>query len=181
MSIGPDGEGWIDRFGNYHSEADLAREEAERRADAQRIEKLYVADEYKLFFLTKQPGTNAGTEGRSAYISVKPFNVIPEEALEQMRSSAEPWSPQTGSRVRIEVREPLLVFHDDITGTESQIFVGELDADVRQRLRGGQGAAMAWDKLFNAAAAANPAATLSTKDDIAVHRPLTLKKAAPVL
>jgi hypothetical protein len=179
MKIGPDG--WIDRFGNYHGEEDLAREEAERRADARRIEKLYVVDEYKLFFLTKQPSANAGTEGRSAYISVKPFSVIPEEALDQMRSSAEPWSPQTGSRVRIEVREPLLVFHDDITQTESQIFVGELDPDVRQRLRASQGAEFNWGNAFNAAVAANPSKAVSTQYDISVHRPLTLKKAAPVI
>lgn len=177
--IGPDGHGWMghDKNGNviFKDDDELERESAQCKADAQRSEKLYVSEDYKVFFLTRQPDTN-GSDDRNAYISIKPFNVIPAEALDQMRSTAEPWSLQTGSQVRIEVRDPLLVFHDDITKTESQIFVGELDLDVRQRLRAGQGAANAWDKLFNAAAAANPSATVSTKDSIAVHRPLTLKR-----
>lgn len=178
MAKGPDGHGWVghDANGNYiyKSDADLEREWAEREADAKRTETLYVSETYKLFFLTRQPGTEPGAS-RLAYISVKPFNAVPAEAVDEMRKTAKSWDA-AASQVRIELRDQLLVFNDDITKTQSTIFVGELDPDVRQNLRAGQGAEKAWGKLFNAAVAANPAAAVTTKDDIPVHRPLSLKK-----
>ena len=181
MSVGPDGHGWVghnkDGTTVYMSDEELRVEREQRDADARRSEQLYVADDYQLFFLTKQ--LNAGVSaGRSAYISVKPFNVVPDGAVDEIRKSALPWDAAS-SQVRIEVKDQVLIFHDDITKTQSQIFIGELDPEVRQRLRAGQGGENTWNKLFSAAAASAPA--VATKDDIAVHRPLTLRKAAPVL
>ncbi len=178
--IGLDGHGWIgrDKNGNtiYKSDDDLERERWQREADKSRREQLYVSEAYKVFFLTKQTGPEGCDDGRNAYISVKPFSEVPADALEEMKTRAEPWSP--ASQVRIEAKDPLLVFHDDITKTESNIYIGELDADVRQKLRG-QGAKNAWSALFDKAAAANPIAAVTAKDDVQVHRPLALKK--PVL
>ena len=183
MAVGIDGHGWIghDANGNVVTMTDeeLRQERIQREADARRVEKLYVSDEYQVFFLTKQPGTDPDA-GRKAYISVRPFNLVPAEALDELRKTAEPWNSQA-SQVRIAAEGDQLVFHDQITNTQSKILIGELDAEVRQRLRGGQGVVNAWDKLFTAAAAANPAAAVTTKDDVAVHRPLSLRKSAPVL
>jgi hypothetical protein len=178
--IGPDGHGWYghDKNGNriYKSDAQLEAEGKQSEADKARREQLYVSDEYKVFFLTRQPGPAGADDDRKAYISVKPFSEIPAEAFDEMKARAEPWNT-AASQVRIEAKEPLLVFHDDITSTQSTIYIGELDPDVRRKLRGGNGAENAWGSLFNKAAAANPAAVVTVKDDIAVHRPISFKHA----
>lgn len=125
----------------------------------QRIESLYVCDEYKLFFLT---GQSNGT-GRCAYIAVKSFHTMNEGARDEMRKSA---GCVEDSRVSISANQGVLSFYDRITGTVSNVPWSELDPDVQMRLRGN------FTDPFQKYAGNTP----ETLRDIAVSKPLSLKR-----
>lgn len=132
----------------------------------QRIEQLYVCDEYKLFFLTGQPNNT----GRRAFITAKPFHAIDDEALPRMKAQAIPWT-EKDSRVQISAGMGILAFHDTITGTVSNMQWSELDIDVQENLRRGGGQPSSpnpWAKY------AGP--SIRTGGDVTVGGPLKLKK-----
>jgi hypothetical protein len=127
----------------------------------QRIETLYVCDEYKLFFLTGQ----ANGTGRSAYIAAKAFHAMDDATLEEMRKNAEPWT-ERGSSVQISPNQGMLAFSDRCTGTVTNVPWAELDEDVQQRLRG-----KIADPFMKYAGDGS-----KTVRNISVSRPLALKR-----
>lgn len=103
--------------------------------DAKRPEKLYVAEDYKVFFVTRQQQTpEPDRDNRKAYIAVKPFRDFNPEALRQMKSLAETWT-EDSSQVRITEKEHTLVFSDLMLKTDSSVPIAVLDEDVRKRLQ----------------------------------------------
>jgi hypothetical protein len=128
----------------------------------QRTEKLFVCDEYKLFFLTGQ----ANGTGRRAYISARSFHTLDDEQQAEMRKNAEPWEPRKSS-VEISANQGMLAFRDTVTGTVSNMPWAELDPEVQQRLRGaGNG-----DPFAKYAGTST-----KTGREISVSRPITYKK-----
>ena len=132
----------------------------------ERIEQLYVCDQYKLFFLTGQ----AQGAGRRAYISVKPFHTVSDEAREEIMKSATRWTAQE-SRVTISADPEKLSFRDGCTGTVSTLPVGELDDEVQQRLR-----CNITDPFQKYAGNGVSMTPTKTARDISVGRPLSLKR-----
>jgi hypothetical protein len=128
----------------------------------ERIEELYVCDEYKVFFLTGQ----ANNTGRKAFISAKAFHMLDDEQQAEMRKNATPWEEDT-AWVRISANEGMLAFQDKFTGTISNVPWTELDDDVQQRLRGNNGG----DPFLKYAGSPT-----KTARPIAVGKPLTLKR-----
>ena len=129
----------------------------------QRIEKLYVCDEYKLFFLTGQ----ANGTGRRAYIAAKSFHTLDDEQQAEMRKSAERWEPRE-SRVEISSCQGALAFRDTITGTTSNVPWTELDPEVQQRLRESIG-----DPFQKYS---GPSTSVKTGREVPVSKPITYKK-----
>ncbi|MEZ0224212.1 MAG: hypothetical protein ACAH83_06650 [Alphaproteobacteria bacterium] len=97
----------------------------------ERIEQLYVCDEYNLFFLTGQ----ANGTGRRAYITARAFHTLDDEGRDAMASSAVKWT-EHGSRVQISAKQGMLSFRDTCTGTTSQVPWTELDPEIQEKLRG---------------------------------------------
>jgi hypothetical protein len=114
----------------------------------QRTEKLFVSDEYKIFFLTGQ--SDGGW--RRAYITAKAFHTMDDDTRERMAATAEPWDA-TASRVTITPAQGKLSFYDGCTGTTSTMPLSELDADVQLKLQGKLG-----DPFAKYAAPSKPAA-----------------------
>ncbi len=119
--------------------------------DAQRAERLYVSDEYKIFFVTKQPRYPLpDKDDRKAYISAKPFNELTEEAVKKLRAIAQPWDEEK-SKVRIAAWERDLVLVDVPSRTESFISISRLDDSVREKLQPFGDGEATWKKFISLA------------------------------
>ncbi len=98
----------------------------------ERIETMYVAEEYKVFLLT---GQSQG--GRRAFIAAKPFGSIDVDTLADLMTKAKPLDAD--SRIRLSADQQSLRMYDGFTGTISNFPLAELDADVRGKLMTGAG------------------------------------------
>jgi hypothetical protein len=127
----------------------------------ERTETLFVCDEYKVFFLTGQ----ANGTGRRAYIAAKAFHTLDDEQQAAMRGKAVVWV-DARDHVQIAANQGMLAFRDILTGTTSNMPWGELDADVQQRLRGGNN-----DPFLKYAGTPT-----KTVQPIAISKPLVLKR-----
>lgn len=96
----------------------------------QRIETLYVSEEYKMFLLT---GQKNGGSWRKAYISARPFHTLDDDTLEAMKAQAKPLDKN--SSIEISANQESLNIRDAVTGTNSLFPISELDEEIRQRLR----------------------------------------------
>jgi hypothetical protein len=130
----------------------------------ERIEQLYVCDEYRLFFLTGQPNS---TSQRRAFISVRPFHSFDADTLATMKAEALPWT-EAESRIQITPLTGTLAFRDGLTGTVTNVPPGELDAEVQRRLGAAAGASP-WQKYGGGP-------SVRTADSVMVGTPLRLKK-----
>ena len=111
----------------------------------ERVETLYVSEEYKAFLLTGQPNG----KGRNAYIYVKPFNAYTNEAmLDATKSAAKPLDAD--SRITISSDTQSILVRDGYTGTQSEFPIHRLDKEVRERLAAGT--EKIWDKYAKSAA-----------------------------
>lgn len=98
----------------------------------ERVEKLFVSEDYKLFFLTGQKNDQSW---RRAYITVKPFHALDAEAIEQMKAVATR-ADDKDAGVQISLGQGNLAFYDKFTGTTSRVPWTELDTEIQERLRG---------------------------------------------
>ena len=114
----------------------------------ERVETLYVSDDYKAFLLTGQ--TNGGS--RRGFVSVKPFNQLEEAQLAAMKEQAKPITPD--ARLTISTVGSNISIYDGYTGTDSTYAVALLDADVQQRIGNQQNSA--WEKYGARKPAAAP-------------------------
>lgn len=106
-----------------------------KQQDASRMQRLYVSDKYKVFFVTKQPRLPLpDTDDRNAYIAIRPFKDFTPEAVKKLKAIAEPWD-EAASQVSIHEWERDLVFVDVSSRTESFISISALNDDVRDKLQ----------------------------------------------
>lgn len=96
----------------------------------ERVESIYVSDEYKVFLLTGQaqvPG------GRRAFISVKPFNEMTPEKVDALKQHYA--QPAAEGRLTLSANGTNLLIYDGFTGTQSSYDIAKLDEDVKARLQ----------------------------------------------
>jgi len=168
--IGIDGYGWIgtDKFGREidMTETELREEREQNSADARRPPKLYISEEYKLFFLTAQQTLGSP---RGAYISVRAFHMLEPETVQKLKAEAEPWDKTKLRESMVDITPDFdkrcLVFDDGMRQTSSTFVFSDLDADVKAALEVTASNAGGWGKYFGpqhafAAAAAKPVAPM---------------------
>jgi hypothetical protein len=112
----------------------------------ERVEQLYYAEDYGIFFLT---GQCQRATGRRTEISVRPLHTLAPGTAERMKTQALAWTSARDHEVSITVGAEKLVLRDRATQSETEFSVAGLDGEIARRLL--QGGSKAWDKYIEAA------------------------------
>ena len=137
-----------------------------------RTEQLYVTEDYKIFFVTGQPGA---ATGRNTAISVRPFHTIDPQSRDALMKTALPWTQPRNHDVTISVKGNALVLRDGVTGDDSSFPLNLLDPDVKARYGLGS------DPFAKYGAAESAPPPAAESGEIHLMRPLTFKKQAKTI
>ncbi len=167
-----------DEFGPSYS-AGVGSHTAVPTPPKPREEELFVSDEYKIFIIVNavDPDTQ-----RLHPIAVRPFHLMPPDALGKMLPIAKPCSAGKCAGIDIWPNGQTLMFSDETGVTVETFPVSELDPEVRDRIQNADGnqdpfTASLWKKYLDAASnVVRPEPQIATGSTLPFRKPITLKR-----